>query len=452
MSTVSYFVQPKTHMRVLSHHEIRYLQEIDSHTHCLLRQCAYAVLSAGNHGDSYLDLEKDFKNFDILVKKQERGMALTLVNPPQISFVEGELMVGVREQLFSVLRDILYVEEYIIKAHKFDLHRSADITNAIFHILRNAEVLNPESEPNLVVCWGGHSISRVEYDYSKKVGYQMGLQGLNIGTGCGPGAMKGPMKGATIGHAKQHIRTGRYIGITEPSIIASEAPNPIVNELVILPDIEKRLEAFVRMAHGIVIFPGGPGTAEEIIYLLGILMHEKNQHIELPLVLSAPKESAEYLLDIHNFIGDTLGTQAQARYQLIIDDPPLVAKIMKQGMLKVKQQRMQTDDAFFFNWALHIDASLQMPFIPSHENMAALNLHSNQPKSELASQLRCAFSGIVAGNVKQSGIERIAKYGKYQLNGDAVIMQKLNGLLSKMVEHGRMRISGEYQPCYELNL
>ncbi len=29
-----------------------------------------------------------------------------------------------------------------------------------------------------------------------------------------------------------------------------------------MPDIEKRLEAFVRMAHGIVIFPGGAGTAK----------------------------------------------------------------------------------------------------------------------------------------------------------------------------------------------
>ncbi len=59
--------------------------------------------------------------------------------------------------------------------------------------------------------------------------------------------MKGPMKGAAIGHAKQQIVRRRYIGITEPGIIAAEAPNPIVNALVILPDIEKRLEAFVRV-------------------------------------------------------------------------------------------------------------------------------------------------------------------------------------------------------------
>ena len=84
------------------------------------------------------------------------------------------------------------------------------------------------------------------------------------------------MKGATISHAKQRITNSRFLGLTEPGIIAAEAPNPIVNELVILPDIEKRLEAFVRISHGIIIFPGGAGTAEELLYILGILLNPKN--------------------------------------------------------------------------------------------------------------------------------------------------------------------------------
>jgi predicted Rossmann-fold nucleotide-binding protein len=82
--------------------------------------------------------------------------------------------------------------------------------------------------------------------------------------------MEAPMKGAAVGHAQQRYKEGRFIGMTEPSIIAAEPPNPLVNELIIMPDIEKRLEAFVRIAHGIIIFPGGVGTAEELLYLLGI--------------------------------------------------------------------------------------------------------------------------------------------------------------------------------------
>ena len=96
------------------------------------------------------------------------------------------------------------------------------------------------------------------------------------------------MKGATIGHAKQRISDGRYIGMTEPGIIAAEPPNPIVNQLVIMPDIEKRLEAFVRLGHGIIVFPGGAGTAEEILYLLGILLDPANADHPFPLVFTGP--------------------------------------------------------------------------------------------------------------------------------------------------------------------
>ena len=75
------------------------------------------------------------------------------------------------------------------------------------------------------MCWGGHAVSRDEYEYAKGVGYHLGLRGRDVWTGCGPGAMKGPMKGAAIGHAKQRLRNARYVGLTEPGIIAAEPPN-----------------------------------------------------------------------------------------------------------------------------------------------------------------------------------------------------------------------------------
>ncbi len=114
---------------------------------------------------------------------------------------------GIRQHLFAVLRDLVYIGTEIENNRRFDLNSSEGITDAVFHILKQARVLVPDVRPNTVVCWGGHSISRVEYDYTKEVGYHLGLRGLDICTGCGPGAMKGPMKGAAIGHVKQ--RTGR---------------------------------------------------------------------------------------------------------------------------------------------------------------------------------------------------------------------------------------------------
>ncbi len=55
-----------------------------------------------------------------------------------------------------------------------------------------------------------------------------------------------------------------------------------------------------------------------------------------------------------------------------------------------------------------------MPFDPTHENMANLKLSPDQPVEVLAADLRRAFSGIVAGNVKEVGIQAIEQYGPYK--------------------------------------
>jgi len=322
----------------------------------------------------------------------------------------------------------------------------------VFHLLRNARTLRPGVEPKIVVCWGGHSINTEEYKYTKKVGHELGLRSLDICTGCGPGVMKGPMKGATISHAKQRLTGGRYLGLTEPGIIAAEAPNPIVNELVILPDIEKRLEAFVRVGHGVIIFPGGAGTAEEFLYLLGILMHPENSDVPFPVILTGPKEAAPYLQQLHEFVGATLGEEAQEHYQIIIDNPAEVARQMTAGLKAVKQFRRERNDAFHFNWLLKIDEGFQRPFDPTHANMASLQLRRDMPPHELAINLRQAFSGIVSGNVKEKGIHLIEQYGPYEIHGDAAIMKPLDKLLQAFVEQHRMKLPGgaAYEPCYRV--
>ena len=283
------------------------------------------------------------------------------------------------------------------------------------------------------------------------MGNELGLRELNICTGCGPGAMEGPMKGAAVGHAKQRHRNIRFLGLTEPSIIAAEPPNPIVTELVIMPDIEKRLEAFVRLGHGIIIFPGGVGTAEELLYILGILMNPANHHQPIPLVLTGPKESADYFETIDSFIRATLGEEATRHYKIIVDDPVAVARTMKEAMPKVKEHRKATGDAYSFNWSLKIEPEFQLPFEPSHDAMAALDLHWEQPPAQLAANLRRAFSGIVAGNVKESGLRAIEQHGRFQLHGDKELMRLMDKLLQGFVKQGRMKLPGsEYVPCYEI--
>ena len=445
-------VTPDTSMHMLSQHEVEKLCDTSQGgLHELFRNSALAVLTSGNETDDTKAFFARYADFDIALVQRDRGVKLELTNAPASAFVDGELIQGIKEHLFSVLRDIIYVHNEIQHNGKFDLTTSNGITNAIFHILRNAEIMHSVEEPHLVVCWGGHSISELEYRYTKEVGHQLGLRGMDICTGCGPGAMKGPMKGATIAHAKQRIKSGRYLGLTEPGIITAEAPNPIVNELVIMPDIEKRLEAFVRVGHGFIVFPGGAGTVEEILYLLGVLLHPDNEKVPFPLIFTGPKGSANYFEIIDAFIQKTLGPQAVQRYQIIIDNPQLGAHEMKTGIQRVREFRKRTHDAFYFNWHLTIDHEFQQPFEPTHESMAHLDLHADQPIHLLAANLRRAFSGIVAGHVKPQALNAIEQYGPFQIHGDSTIMKLMDELLQSFINQHRMKIDQQnFKPCYEI--
>ena len=443
-------ISPDERLNVLSRNEVSILLDGSQGLYSIFRNCSLAVLSTGSDLDDGKELLERYKSFDIRVVPVERGIKLEVQGAPANAFVDGEMIRGINEHLFAVLRDVVFVGEKITRMPDIDLQDSEGISNAVFLILRNAGILHPAKDPGLVVCWGGHSISREEYDYSKEVGYQMGLRGLDICTGCGPGAMKGPMKGAAIGHAKQRNGMGCYLGISEPGIIAAESPNPIVNELVIMPDIEKRLEAFIRTGHGVVIFPGGVGTAEEILFILGVLMHPDNKSIPFPLIMTGPADSADYFEEIDAFLVETLGESVRAYYEIIIDDPVQVARKMQAGIHEVCEFRTQHGDAYYYNWRLKIDQAFQQEFRPTHENMAALELHKDQETHLLAANLRRAFSGIVAGNVKDEGIRAIEEHGLFEIRGDQQIMERLDKLLTSFVAQTRMKLEGDYTPCYRI--
>ncbi len=446
-------VWPEGSLEVLSQREVDQLRSSgEGGLYTLLRRCMLAVLNSGSQSDDARALLERYKDFSVGFIQHDRGLKISLQGAPGDAFVDGTMIRGIRELLFAVLRDIVYTRNEVENSSRFDLGSNSGITDAVFHIVRNAGLLKLPASVDLVVCWGGHVINRAEYDYTKQVGYELGLRGLNVCTGCGPGAMKGPMKGATIGHAKQRIRNARYIGITEPGIIAAESPNPIVNSLVIMPDIEKRLEAFVRVGHGVVIFPGGVGTTEEILYLLGILLHPKNKSQPMPMIMTGPATAEPYFRQIDQFIGATLGDEAQRRYSIIIGDPREVARKVRATFEDVQEFRRQHGDAYYFNWRLVIPPDFQKPFSATHEAMSKLDIREELPKHELAANLRRVFSGIVSGNIREDTAAQIEQHGPFEINGSANIMTLLDGLLAAFVEQKRMKISGDnYRPCYRVS-
>ncbi len=444
-------INPTQNLTLLNQQEIESLRsQKNKELHDLFKACALAVLSADETTDDPEELLRRNQSFDIEVLQKNRGVQLKLTNAPDTAFVDGQIIEGVKQNLFSVARDILHISSKLENG-RLSFNTKENVTNSVFNILRNTYVMTPNKEPNLVVCWGGHSIPKNEYKYTKEVGYQLGLRGLDICTGCGIGAMKGPMKGASIGHLKIRHPNSRFVGISEPGIIASESPNPIVNNLIIMPDIEKRLESFVRLGHGIIIFPGGVGTAEELLYLIGVLLHPKNKDVPYPVILTGPAESESLLRKFDEFVKATIGEEGASKYEIILD-PIEVAKKMKKGIAEVKEYRKKIDEDFGYNWSLEIEEEFQNPYPPIHEEVEKLEIHKELPKHILAANLRRLFSIIVAGNVKSYGIEAVAKHGKFKINCEPEIVEKLDILLEAFIKEDRMKLptGKEYEPCYEI--
>jgi len=122
---------------------------------------------------------------------------------------------------------------------------------------------------------------------------------------------------------------------------------------------------------------------------------------------------------------------------------------MKDGISQVREFRKQRGDAYYFNWSLTIEKEFQEPFVPNHENMRALELHRDQGSHLLAANLRRAFSGVVAGNVKEEGIRAIEAHGHFEMQGDPDIMALMDSLLTSFVAQNRMKLPGKkYTPCY----
>jgi hypothetical protein len=123
---------------------------------------------------------------------------------------------------------------------------------------------------------------------------------------------------------------------------------------------------------------------------------------------------------------------------------------MAKGLNAVRDHRRTTGDSYNFNWTLSIPRGFQLPFAVSHESVAALHVHLDQPVPERAVALRRMFSAIVAGNIKEAGVRQIAERGPYEIHADPQLMEPLDALLQQFVADKRMKLSGDYKPVYRL--
>lgn len=145
--------QPQGSLETLSQREVQQLSEAGSGSlYTLFRQCALAILNTGAHVDNAKTILEAYKDFEVRIHQQDRGVRLELLNAPADAFVDGEMIASTREMLFSALRDIVYTESELA-SQRIDLESSQGITDYVFHLLRNARTLRPGVEPKMVVCW-----------------------------------------------------------------------------------------------------------------------------------------------------------------------------------------------------------------------------------------------------------------------------------------------------------
>src|SRR6185369_95940 len=162
-NVVDTLIAPEGKLEVLSKAEVAQL--LDSGKgglYNVFRNCALAVLNCGSTIDDGKELLDRYQSFDINILQRERGIKLEIRGAPAIAFVDGRMIKGIHEHLFAVLRDIVFVSNEVTGFLFFDPSTTEGITDAVFHILRYANILKPVANPNMVVCWGGHSINRAE--------------------------------------------------------------------------------------------------------------------------------------------------------------------------------------------------------------------------------------------------------------------------------------------------
>jgi hypothetical protein len=98
-------------LETLSQREVQQLSEAGSGSvYTLFRQCALAILNTGAHVDNAKTILDAYRDFEVRIHQQDRGVRLELLNAPADAFVDGEMIASTREMLFSALRDIVYTE------------------------------------------------------------------------------------------------------------------------------------------------------------------------------------------------------------------------------------------------------------------------------------------------------------------------------------------------------
>src|SRR5690625_2041665 len=133
-------ISPVGQLKVISPADVaKLLDASQSGLYSLVLSCALAALNCGNYLDDGKELLERYKDFSISILHEERGVKLDVRGAPASAFVDGKMIRGISEHLFTVLRDVVFASTEFHGNPQFDMNTSEGITDAVFHMLRRSE-------------------------------------------------------------------------------------------------------------------------------------------------------------------------------------------------------------------------------------------------------------------------------------------------------------------------
>jgi predicted Rossmann-fold nucleotide-binding protein len=385
-------------------------------------------------GDDTRKLHEKYRDMVVKVVELPNGqLELLFENVPQgaVVFLDSgyRIMETQISQMSDAIRDLCLPLA----------NPSGDISADNYAYVKRTGML--DVEPRLRTSeWGGHNLPNdpgggcSEYGFAKDIAFHDAAVNRteNI-TGCGPGIMEAPFEGALKAYRAMKILEQRqFIGFTEEGIVRAEAPNELVDHLVIFSDIRKRIEAFIRASHRIRVHPGGVGTLEEIMTFLGVASHEKNDGMDYPFDL-VEKSGGTYMKNVVDFIRTCVGDALDPYFKVHIGSSPE----------RYAEHVMNTNRPVTSMWNhdLYFPTELQEDWEASFDNIESINLTRNQSPSRLVINLVRFFSAMVDVTVKKPEI--VASWGSQrpQIKGDPKIIRAISELCQRMIYETRIPAS-----------
>ncbi len=141
----------------------------------------------------------------------------------------------------------------------------------------NKAQITLEKFDNNISIFGSARIT--QDDPLAKIAYQLGKSlsdsGFNVLTGAGPGIMSSANRGAFEGKSKS-------IGLNI-KLPKEQEPNPYLDECLIFDHFFTRKVMLIKHADACVFFPGGFGTADELMEVLTLVQTRKGKQIKILL-------------------------------------------------------------------------------------------------------------------------------------------------------------------------